>query len=366
MVPLTERDSFMKEAHEDPELGPLRAFLFREPVTSGISGDTRARLFDAIHRNDTGAFQAGVEDLSRRTIVAGSEWIGDDFVVFLLLIGARKFKFGKALIDKLLDCRRSMVNPSTQRLNEVFDAIHRGEFAMEGEYAFVKCVFRDLTEQWAPSEVDSSKLYQRLITPGCLHDLNPFLQLVALRAFDLVLIHRAPRDPAFQNWEDIITQLQEDGTKLSLRQLGRLIKHLRFSVVIMLVVSLLGIIAAAPSWLWWKGQPVREVNPLASPNLDSSTAGFLVTDEQFSFAGDNRIQFFVKTDSAMAASLFFRQSDPGPRPTSWSIVPETYFGDTGLLARVKFDQDPQKGRAFEFLITQPHMKLQLPVRKYIK
>jgi hypothetical protein len=251
VVPLTQRDAFITETLNDSEMRPLRAFIFRERVGESIPGNTtRAKLFEALRKNDLQHFNATLEDLERRKLSPDSDWIGDDCVVFLLLLSISKFGVGGTFADKLLQCRGKTTHPQVQRINHAFDAIRRGEFAMEGEFAFIKCVYRTLAETWTPVEADCVKLYKQLIKPGFVEQLDPFLRLLGIRAFDILMECRSMTEQP-DSWKQVLQKLQDDGAKLSLAQFIGLLRHLRLGVVVAILTAFAAAFGAGRTWSWW-------------------------------------------------------------------------------------------------------------------
>ena len=257
MVSLTQRDEFIIGVERDSELRPLRAFVFGERVSESLPGTTtRSRLFEALRRNDSHGFGDVISDLERRKLSPDSDWIGDDCVTFFLVLGTLKFSMGENLVDKLLQARGKTTNPQAQRVNQAFEAIRRREFAMEGEYAFIKAAYRVISESWKPSDPDCAQLYKQLTKPGFVEQLDPFLRLLAIRTFDLVIESRtASLDPG--TWPQVFQKLQDEGAKLSLSQFFRLLKHLRIGVVIAIILALPAIFGAGSAWSWWRSKPSK-------------------------------------------------------------------------------------------------------------
>jgi hypothetical protein len=250
MVSLTQRDTFILEVQRDPELRPLRAFIFGERVGESIPGNTtRAKLFESLRANDASQFKPILADLERRKLSSGSDWIGDDCVVFLLLLGAHRFGEGDVFTDRLLQCREETTNPQVQRVNHAFDAIRRREFAMEGDFAFIKCVYRMLCENWSPSDSDCVKLYKQLTKPGFVEQLDPFLRLLAIRAFDILIEYRSMEEDA-GSWSQVFRKLQDEGAKLSLAQFLALLKHLRLGVIVALGSAFVMAFGLGRMWSW--------------------------------------------------------------------------------------------------------------------
>jgi hypothetical protein len=262
MVPLTERDAFITEAQKDHELRPILAFIFGERVTDGTLGaTTRSKVFDAIRGNESKKFGEVVGDLNARKFSADSDWIGDDCMVFLLLLGVKRFGIGEQFSEKLLNARRKTADPQTQGVNQAFEAIRRGEFAMEGDFAFIKCVYRTLAENWSPSDSDSVKLYKQLKSLP-VGELDPFLRLLALRAFDLVMESRSVSLDA-GNWAQVVQKLQEEGGKLSFGQLVGLLKHVRIGVLVSIALVFGTVFGAGHVWSWWgtKSAAPKRITP---------------------------------------------------------------------------------------------------------
>lgn len=314
MVSLTQRDTFILEAQKDPELRPLRAFVFGERVGEPIPGaTTRSKLFDALRRNDSQQFRQTVADVERRKLSADSDWIGDDCVVFLLLLGVSKFDVGGSLADKLLQFRAKTTNPQAQRVNHAFEAIRRREFAMEGEGAFIKCAYRVLSETWSPSDSDCAKLYKQLTTPGFLDQWDPFLRLLAIRAFDLVIESRSVSlDPG--NWNQVLQRLQDEGAKLSLVQFFRLLKHLRVGVVVAIAMTLPTVFGAGRLWSWWSSKP-------SAPER-VTVSGPLLVHSQLSDGSNGWTAPFVRYledtgsgSSNFVAKTLVAQTEPFVQPT---------------------------------------------------
>lgn len=251
MVSLTQRDEFMLDVQQDAELRELRAFVFRDGTPLPISGaTTRAKLFNALAADDSPVFQEHVRELATRNVSTTSDWIGDDCIVFLLLLGAARYAVGHSLIERVLQCRTAASSPQTQRINATFEAIYRRELAIEGEYGFIKAVFLDLSGNLKLSRSDRVRLYKQLTSPAAFRNLSTFFQLLAIRAFDLVIENHELGDDE-RSWEQILAKLQDEGGKLSLGQFVRLLKHVRISAIISIVafISSIFLLGRGCGWL---------------------------------------------------------------------------------------------------------------------
>jgi hypothetical protein len=319
------------EVQKDSELRPLRAFIFGERVAESIPGNTtRARLFEALRKNDAQQFKGILGDLERRKLSSDSDWIGDDCVIFLLLLNISKFGLGDAFADKLLQCRGKTTDPQVQQLNFAFDAIRRREFAMEGEFAFIKCVYRTLAESWSPAEADCVKLYKQLTKPGFVEQLDPFLRLLGIRAFDILMECRSMTEQP-ESWKQVLQKLQDDGAKLSLIQFMGLLKHLRLGVVITLVVAFAAVFGAGRTWPWWNlhsNSPTR-VTPsgalIVRIQLAESTNGWSAPFARY-------LDDIGAISTNLTPIRFVAESDPFAHPTEQFTVKGTFSSASNLNA----------------------------------
>lgn len=112
-----------------------------------------------------------------------------------------------------------------------------------------------------PSDVEQIKVYKQ-ITVLRITDLNPFLRLLAIRAFDL-LVEARSNSFGFSNWEQVLEKLQDDGNKLSLSQFFSLLKHVRIGVLIAIFTAFSSVFIAGRAWSWWSTKPasLKRVSP---------------------------------------------------------------------------------------------------------
>ncbi|MGZ5527208.1 MAG: hypothetical protein ACXWJB_00915 [Limisphaerales bacterium] len=270
MVSLAQHDAFLIEVEKDPETGLVKKFLFNEKVNAAAPESTPwGRLFNALVRNDRQTFLGHVDDLSQRKLSAKSEWIHDDCMVLLLLVGNKRFTLNHSLIGNLLQARRGTTNPQRQTITQVFESIHRGEFAMEGEFAFIKFVFRTLTESWSPVEDDCGSIFNQITRAGFFASLDSFWQLVAVRAFHLVFNARIAGLQGPGTIERALAALQENSAKLTVGQLAGLLKRVRVSVIISLM-AMAGVVVSVGfmAGRWW--EHFNSATPQNNPSVQES------------------------------------------------------------------------------------------------
>lgn len=222
MVSLEQRDSLLLSLEDDPELREIYAFLFAKPAGAvAENASVHLRILRCLAKPDEQAFRCELSDLEGRRITPESDWCLNDCLVFFLLLGCKKFAVEAKRLGEILAIRDRNLNPEPQKVNDIFKAIERDEYGMVGEYCFLKIPFLCLLGQLDLKNEEARRAYEELGTPGVFQRLTPFLQLLALRAHDLILFERKPT--SFENFDQIVEVIERDHKSLNLRQVGRLI-----------------------------------------------------------------------------------------------------------------------------------------------
>ena len=238
MVPLSEMNEITRRARTDAEMRDIYAFLFRESFDpAGSASYPHAALLRAVALGEKDAFCEHVTDFKRRRTSEGSGWYDNDSLIFLLLVGCERFQIDRAFLDGILDARDRNTNPIPKRITEVFRALQRKEYGLEGQFSFIKIPFRDLTGELVLSNNDAEKAYLELTRAQILNQLSPFLQLLAVRAFELILFHRKPQ--AYENFDELVRGVETLREHASLRQVLSLVWALPYKWLLIVFIVVL-------------------------------------------------------------------------------------------------------------------------------
>lgn len=263
MVSLEERNAITVRAQQDDELRMFYAFLFEERIPENAEpGFVHVGLLRSIAKSDEQEFRRHIEELERRRITPESEWCQNDCLVFLLLLGCQKFSIHAKRVDEILAVRERNTNPGPQKVNDTFQALNRLEYGMDGEYCFLKIPFLHLLGRLDLSAEEACRAHAALCKPGLLHSLAPFDQLLALRAYDLILFERKPTK--LESFDQLIEVIERDFEKVSLRQLFRLISATSvrsWLIVGSIALTVLGVLSGAgykAGELWFQREASTE------------------------------------------------------------------------------------------------------------
>jgi len=240
MVSLKQRQALTGLSEADPHLKRFQLFLAGESIgkTQFGEGGVREVLLSAIPENDSVRFQNTVVEIGRRKISVGSDWCQDDYLLFLLVLGNELFGHPLTFLPDVIEARRNNPNPIPRKINEVFAALERQEFGIDGEFCFLKIPFLRLAGKLRLGPSEAGRAMRAMSEPGLFDQLTPFLQLLMQKAYDLVLTERQPL--ATETTTQLIEGFETHAKDLSLRQWGRVVAALPGRLILALIAVVAG------------------------------------------------------------------------------------------------------------------------------
>jgi len=234
----------------DPHLKRFQLFLAGESIPQADFGEggVREELLSSISSNDSVRFKNAAIEIGRRKISAGSDWCQDDYLVFLLVLGNELFGHALTFLKSVIEARGNNPNPIPRKINEVFAALEREEFGIDGEFCFLKIPFLRLAGKLRLGPSEAGRAMRAMSEPRLFDQMTPFLQLLMQNAYDIVLTERQPL--ATETTTQLIEGFEAHAKNLSLRQWwhvvaalpGRMIWALiAFVVVAGLIPVLIGV-----------------------------------------------------------------------------------------------------------------------------
>jgi len=260
MVSLEQRHDLAKAIKADPDLRRIQDLLDGGTVVGGnpLKNDIREQLLLSINAKDKRKFTEIGDDLAKRKIGPDSDWCQDDFLVFLLLLGNQMFGRSVSCLQRVIDARRHTPNSLPQKINEVFAALYRQEFAIDGELAFLKVPFLHLTGDLKIGPGDAEKVLTRVSDIEIWNQFSPFLRLLTQKAHDLVLTSRAPK--IAETSEELIEGFKKHASNLTVRQWWNVIWSLPGKLVLSVMGAVLGLGVIAVLFGFGKGLVEEEFN----------------------------------------------------------------------------------------------------------
>jgi len=218
MVSLEKRQNVSEAINADADLRRIQRLLDGETFSESETprDGIREQLLQAISAKDGLKFNEIANDLGKRKIGPDCDWCQDDFLVFLLLLGNELFGHSVSCLQRVIEARRNTPNSLPQKINEVFAALYRQEFGIDGELAFLKVPFLHVTGLLKIGARDAGKVLTEVSDSELWNQFSPFLRLLTQKAHDLVLISRIPQ--VAETSEELIEGFKKHATNLTLRQ----------------------------------------------------------------------------------------------------------------------------------------------------
>lgn len=240
MVSLKQRQALAASSEVDPQLKRFQLLLAGENLAEADSGGdgVREELLLAISSNDSVRFEDAAVKIGRRKISADSDWCQDDYLVFLLVLGNELFGRPLTFLTNVVEARRNNPNPIPRKINEVFAALERQEFGIDGEFCFLKIPFLRLAGKLRLGPSEASRAMRAMSEPGLFDQMSPFLQLLTQKAYDLVLTERQPL--ATETTTQLIDGFEAHAKDLSLYQWWRVVAALPGRMIWALVAVVAG------------------------------------------------------------------------------------------------------------------------------
>lgn len=241
MVSLEQRQSLAALSEADLHLKNFQLLVAGDTLATAESdpSDVRERLLQAIALKDSAQFKAAAINIGKRKISSESDWCQDDYLVFLLVLGNELFGRPLTFLTSVIEARRKNPNPIPRKINDVFAALERQEFGIEGEFCFLKIPFLSLAGKLRLGPLEAQKAIRAMSEPGLLNQMSPFLRLLAQKAYDLVLTERQPLPT--ETTAQLIEGFERHAKDLTLTQWWRVVANLPGR----LLFALAGILASA-------------------------------------------------------------------------------------------------------------------------
>lgn len=238
MVSLEQRQELAAVIASNSQLQYFQLLLEGSPFPKGTETDLGIHeqlLRDIATKNENG-FHHLASEIGKRKISPDSDWCQDDYLIFLLLLGQEKFGTKFEFLSGVLEARTANSNAVPRRINEVFRALSRQEYNIEGEYGFLKIPFLHLLGKLKVSESDARRILTAFSQPLPLNSFSPFFRILTVKAYDLTLTERQP--DTIEDTTMLVEKLIENGNKLSFNNWWKVFSSIPFMGLLKLLMAI--------------------------------------------------------------------------------------------------------------------------------
>ena len=314
--------------------------------------DVRSKLLLAVSHGKESDFLKIGKSISNRTISADADWCHDDFLLFLLILGNQKFGRPFDFIERVVEARRNNTNPLAQKINEVFSALYRQDFAISGELGFLKIPFLQLVGSTHLDASEAKVAFDALSDSDVIEQFSPFFKVMAVKAYDFILFSRSNFE--IETATQLVSLVRREADNLSLKNLWDIILCLPLKLIASIIIILLFFSVSLYSGVIWIKSAYKEYSYNSIGNISILSVGrqfddlpsgvrtvaseimgrykddiFVIKSDKFTGDKKGFVAELSHTDAAISEIFaFVQESDKGIRP--FTVLP---FQKDGVRAR---------------------------------
>lgn len=248
MVSLDARNQFIDDLRQSEASCFALALVFKEKCASVAPITLADRVACSVISNDQGAFRQIIEELKGRKVKAESDWVLDDFLLFGLLLGEKKFGIGSPLCRSIIGERRPS-NDLDIGLNDALRSLSYDAMAVEGAFSFVKLVFCDLVGRRRIDSDVARVVYRELTNSEMIGRLSTFPRLLAYRAFDILVVDGIEEE--IDSTDAIVAAIEARAENMSIRDWWKIVSAMRPTVLCWLVGAVFTLCSFSFGLGWW-------------------------------------------------------------------------------------------------------------------
>ncbi len=192
MVSIIERNSYVSELRKNEKFNLFFSFLFfvedsKELEINAEVDDVFQSVLVAFIKNDKSKFNEFYDKIAEREPNKHSPFTNDDLLLFVLIVGALKFKKELNWVKNVLDVRESS-SEEGHLIKKTFQNIINGNFRSKDNAFHIIIVMEELLELELLSWNEKKFFYQDIVTKSFPFYKSELLNISALKAYDLIVL----------------------------------------------------------------------------------------------------------------------------------------------------------------------------------
>lgn len=195
MVSLADRQ-YLQQLDSDLYTRSLIAFLFDKSVSAAshkngnTADDVAISALHSVQRNDPESFDGSYGEIKRRKPKRDSDWIHNDLLLFALTAGVAKFDREPEWLLNVLQLRMENTDEEKRLITQtLLDAVN-GNFESIDNSKPLMVVIKHFLSLSLGSEEYVNSTYRELAESSFPHYDSVLLNIVCLRAIDLIVFHK--------------------------------------------------------------------------------------------------------------------------------------------------------------------------------
>ena len=195
MVSLIIRSEYLTHIEFDEYSTSFVAFLVGRKLskvqnTSSNANDISRSVLFALQNNNKQLFLDLYEEISRRKPNKDSEWVFNDILLFAVTLGVCKFKVNKDWVNGVLKLRLEHSQNESLLVAQTFADILSENLVNKNNYQALMLVMKYFLDLPLGNEDYLNSIYTELLLKIFPYSRTPFLNLICLRALDVIILSK--------------------------------------------------------------------------------------------------------------------------------------------------------------------------------
>jgi len=193
MVSLKDRNDYLGRIRQSEKAHLFYDFLFLETILktdNDVAEEPSDKLFFelllSLQTNNSELFNKNYLEVSKRKPSPESPFVNDDFLTFCLILGVKRFNIDCTWVQSVINCRTSQ-NEETNETIQTYKNILKDNYKSTDNNFGIIIVFQNVLLKDYISGIEKSEFYNKTIKHDYPMYKSDFLNLISLKAFDLVL-----------------------------------------------------------------------------------------------------------------------------------------------------------------------------------
>ncbi len=186
MVSIVERSSYLTELRKNSKVDCLFNFLFANSPNE-YSNDNFSQIIKCLEQNDKVKFNQIYKELNSREPSNHLPYVHDDFLLFSLILGGKKFGIDLSWVKRTLSVRSTTDvegNLITISLKNIIDNNYKSQDNNFGIILSFEAILNQKYISWQERKL----FYQEIIRKKLPFYSSELLNLLALKAYDIVIL----------------------------------------------------------------------------------------------------------------------------------------------------------------------------------
>ncbi len=186
MVSIVERSSYISELRKNPKVNCLFGFLFGSS-SKDYGDDNFSQIIKSLERNDKVKFNQIYKELNSREPSNHLPYVHDDFLLFSLILGCKKFNIDLSWVKRILSVRSTTDVEGNLITISLINIIENNFLSQNNNFGIILS-FESILNQKYTSWQERKLFYIDIIKEKFPFYSSDLLNLLALKAYDIVIL----------------------------------------------------------------------------------------------------------------------------------------------------------------------------------